>query len=242
MFRGYSWSRLDHRKPTATSVSWSTYKGYPSTKSCSWALLLRSRVGYGAAFPTDFLYFYINVGLEGLAGTGLKPGVLYTLRKSSTQVTPSWPILFILRKYNSHFCFREKNLNFHQSYLWFTPWIDAFTFVYSFFWTEERHPWDFSGLLNRLTFYPVISVVLFVFTQRTRADNRHLTMEWPQTVGSSPVWKWSRAALTPPVPHQFAHTHTCTERTSRPLPVFLCLCAPGKLRLHANRPFITQKL
>lgn len=51
----------------------------------------------------------VNVELEGLAGTGLKPGVLYTLGKSSTQVTPSWPILFMLRKYNGHFYFREKN-------------------------------------------------------------------------------------------------------------------------------------
>lgn len=52
--------------------------------------------------------FTIIVELEGLAGTGLKPGVSYTLDKSSTQVTPSWPILFMLRKYNSHFYFREK--------------------------------------------------------------------------------------------------------------------------------------
>lgn len=77
--------------------------------------------------------FTIIVELEGLAGTGLKPGVSYTLGKSSTQVTPSWPILFMLRKHNSHFYFREKNFNFHQSYLWFTPWIDASTFVYSSF-------------------------------------------------------------------------------------------------------------
>ena len=186
MLSDYSWSRLDHGSHggSATTVSW----GIHLQRIILYKILFMSfppdtRVGYGAAFSTNFLFLHFKFSMKelaGFAGTGLKPGVLYMLDKSSIQVTTSWPILFMLRRYNSHFYFREKMLNFHQSYFHFSPWMDSFTFVYSPIWMEERQRWDFSVWLILLTFYPVISVVVIVITQRTRANSRHLAMEWPE--------------------------------------------------------------
>lgn len=81
---------------------------------------------------------------KGFGGTGLKPGVLCMLGKSSTHITPAWPDLFMLGKCNSHFYFIEKKtVGSGQSYFHFSSWINAFTFLLFIFLNRRKATWGF---------------------------------------------------------------------------------------------------
>lgn len=124
-----SWSRLDHREHRDLATSMSGCFHPQRQRILLYKTLLLSfppeaRWVMGQLSHQLSLFLCLELLLQkfkGFGGTGLKPGVLCMLGKSSTHITPAWPDLFMLGKCNSHFYFIEKKtVGSGQSYFHFS--------------------------------------------------------------------------------------------------------------------------